>query len=128
MIEILMSIGINGKEIQCIKNLYWNQTAQVDINGELTDSIIISRGVRQGCILSPLLFNIYSEQIFQESISNVRRGIYISGMFVNNIRYADDTALIADSMSGLQDLLNRLTTCSEKYGLKINIKKLNIWS
>lgn len=123
LMEILMSIGIDEKEIQCIKNLYWNQSARIQINGEFSDEIAISKGVRQGCILSPLLFNIYSEKIFRESVEGKRIGILINGKFINNVRYADDTTLLASSISGLQKLTDELTYVSESYGLKINIKK-----
>lgn len=123
LMDILSSIGINGKELRCIKNLYWNQTARIDVDGDMTDEISISKGVRQGCILSPLLFNIYSEKIFQETIEDERIGIRVNGIFINNIRYADDTTLLTSSIGGLQKLMTKLTRVSESYGLKINIKK-----
>ncbi|XP_075151162.1 uncharacterized protein LOC142225273 [Haematobia irritans] len=123
LIDILNAINIEQKEIQCIKSLYWHQTAQVEINGYMTESIPISKGVRQGCILSPLLFNIYSEQIFRESVNSIRNGIVVSRSVLNNIRYADDTTLMTHSISQLQSLVDTLATCSKKYGLKINIQK-----
>lgn len=62
LIHILQSLDINKYEIQCIQSLYWRQTAEVQFGGNKTEDIKINRGVRQGCILSPLLFNIYSEK------------------------------------------------------------------
>lgn len=123
LMNTLRDIGVEEKEIRCIQNLYWNQTARIEVNGELTDEIAISKGVRQGCILSPLLFNIYSQRIFRESIEKERIGIKVKGVIINNIRYADDTTILAGSISGLQKLLDKLTYVSELYGLKINIKK-----
>ncbi|XP_073824763.1 FERM domain containing isoform X3 [Musca autumnalis] len=123
LMDILASIGISEKEIRCIKSLYWHQSAHVNIDGEITEEISISKGVRQGCTLSPLLFNIYSEKIFKESVNNVQEGVLINNEYVNNIRYADDTTLIADNLSGLQNLVTRLTACSETYGLRLNTNK-----
>lgn len=70
-----------------------------------------------------MLFNIYSEEIFVEALEDQPVGVRIGGETINNIRYADDTALLAESMSDLQMLLNRVSEASEKYGLKINIGK-----
>ena len=122
LIEIPTSIGIQDKELRCIKNPYWDQTAQLDACGEETDEINISRGVRQGCILSPLLFNGYSETIFQEILQGENIGINVNGKFINNIKYADDTTIVAGSISDLQNLMEKLAFISEIYGLKINMK------
>jgi len=123
LIEILRNMDIDDKDIQCIKNLYWHQTATVKSGGITTSNLKIHRGVRQGCILSPLLFNIYSEKIFQESIAEENRGIKVNGTFVNNIRYADDTTIIADSIEDLQHLMNKVNEHSKEFGLNINNKK-----
>ena len=81
----------------------------------------IKRGVRQGCVLSPYLFNIYTEFIFRES--NELPGVCIHGMNVNNLRYADDTALIANDPQNLQDIVNKVKEESSKAGLDMNVKK-----
>ncbi|XP_055388393.1 uncharacterized protein LOC129616943 [Condylostylus longicornis] len=116
-------MGLDGKDIQCIRNLYCQQTAKVKYGDITTTDLHIHRGVRQGCILSPLLFNIYSEKIFQESIAEENRGIKVNGTFINNIRYADDTTIIADSIEDLQHLMNKVNHHSKKFGLNMNNKK-----
>lgn len=101
MIQILKNIGLSSKDLNIIINLYWNQTAVLRIGKEHTDEVKILRGVRQGCILSPILFNIYSEYIFREALENQEEGISINGKELNNIRYADDTIMFADTIEGL---------------------------
>ena len=109
LMSILKSLNLDDRDVRIIANLYWNQSANIRIEGSLSESIQIKRGVRQGCILSPLLFNIYSEAILNEALLNLSdKGININGERVNNIRYADDAVLIA--------------ACNS-YGLKINVKK-----
>ena len=81
----------------------------------------IKKGVRQGCVLSSDLFSLYSEKILRE-IKDLN-GIKINGININNIRYADDTVLIAESEKELQDLLNKIEIESEKLGLQLNVKK-----
>lgn len=73
LMKILKTLGIDGKDVRCIENLYWNQTAKIRVGRETTNAVRICRGVRQGCVLSPLLFNLYSEAIFQEALENVEK-------------------------------------------------------
>uniref|UniRef100_A0A8D8VL77 Craniofacial development protein 2 n=2 Tax=Cacopsylla melanoneura TaxID=428564 RepID=A0A8D8VL77_9HEMI len=126
MIEILQDSGIDGKDLRIIKNLYWNQSAVVKVNQEKTEEVKILRGVRQGCILSPLIFNLYSEAIFQEALEHVESGILLNGKRVNNFRYADDTVIFADTAEGLQTLMNKVAVISRKYGLEVNTSKTKV--
>ena len=119
-------MGVDGKDIKIIQNLYWNQESSVLIDGELSNWIEIKRGVRQGCVLSPLLFNIYSEEIIREGLENMKEGIKINGITINNLRFADDTILLACSEEDLQNLLTSINKQSEKMGLKINENKTKI--
>ena len=124
LIEILQSINVDGKDIRLITNLYWNQQAAVNIDNNLTPWIEIKRGVRQGCVMSPDLFSVYGE-IIMRSINGME-GIRIGGENINNIRFADDTVIIADSEEKLQALLDTVKRESENMGLKINIKKTEV--
>lgn len=124
LLRRLGEIGVEEKNIQIIRQLYWNQTAEIKINNTLsTESFNILKGVRQGCILSPILFNIYVEKIFQLALEDETRGIKINGKLITNIRYADDTAILANSIEDLQILLNKLNEVGTAFGLNINIKK-----
>uniref|UniRef100_A0A8D8UNP4 Craniofacial development protein 2 n=1 Tax=Cacopsylla melanoneura TaxID=428564 RepID=A0A8D8UNP4_9HEMI len=123
MIDILEDIGLNEKDIRIIKNLYWNQSACVRIEGNVTESVNIKRGTRQGCVLSPQFFNIYSEYIFKEALHSINSGIKVGDVTINNIRYADDTVLLANTMEELQNLLNEVTEVCDKYGLRLNTAK-----
>lgn len=123
LMSLLKQIGLDGRDIRIIKNLYWNQSAHIKIGSMTTSDIQILKGVRQGCILSPLLFNLYSESIFQEALEDLEVGIRVNGKPINNIRYADDTVLLASDEKELQCLVDRVNNVGLKYGLKINIKK-----
>ncbi|VEN57771.1 unnamed protein product [Callosobruchus maculatus] len=126
LLKILEAKGLDKNDITIIKNLYWDQTAVVKYNNTTTEAATIQRGVRQGCVLSPMLFNLYSEAIFEEATKDTSDGIKINGETLNNLRYADDTAIIADSPEALQRLLNQLTAVGDRYGLKINTTKTKI--
>ena len=123
MIQILKDQGINNYDLRIIRNLYWKQSAKVLIDGQVSENIDIRRGVRQGCILSPILFNTYADRVFKEALSECEYGIKVNGKNMNNIRYADDTVLFADSVQALQEIINRVNEEGKKYGLNINEKK-----
>ena len=98
--SILDSLNIDGKDLRIVRNIYWEQTAAMRIGNDLSAFQDIKRGgVRQGCVLSPDLF-IYSE-IIMRAIEGMP-GIHVGGCNMNNIRYADDTVLIADNENELQ--------------------------
>ena len=124
ILKLLRDIHLDGRDLRLIQNLYWNQKAAVRVGDELSDWQEIRRGVRQGCVLSPDLFNIYSEMIMRE-IEDLE-GIKIGGTNITNIRYADDTALIADSESKLQALVDCLVRESNMKGLSVNITKTQV--
>ena len=121
LLDMLQELEIDGKDIRVIRNLYWNQEAAVRHDGEYSEFCKIKRGVRQGCVLSPDLFNLYSENIIR-SIEEVK-GIVVGGYNLNNLRYADDIVLIADSREKLQEMLDKIVQHSEERGLSINLQK-----
>lgn len=123
LINILKSIGIDGNDIKFIENLYWKQKAKIKINNILTEEVQIEKGVRQGCILSPCLFNLYSEVIFRNAFDQLNLGIRINGKLIQNIRYADDTVLLATNPEDLQIMLQKLNNTLLEYGLRINTNK-----
>ena len=121
VIAALEKAGIDGKDVRIIIELYWNQKAAIRVDQELSDPAEIKRGVRQGCVLSPYLFNIYTEFIFRES--NEMTGIKINGNNINNIRYADDTALLAGSNKDLQIIVDKVKKESDQKALNMNVSK-----
>ena len=106
-----------------LRNLYAGQKATVR-TGLGTTEIKIGKEVRQDCILSPSFFNLYIEYIMQHTRLNVlQAGIKIARRYINNLRYADYTTLIAESEEQLKSLLMKVKDKSEKVGLKLNIQK-----
>ena len=108
-----------------LRNLYTGQEATIRTEHGATDLFQIGKGVCQGCILSPCLFNLYAEYIMRNAgLDEAQAGIKIVGRNINNLRYADDTTLMADSEEELKSLLMKEE--SEKVGLKLNIQKTKI--
>ena len=103
-----------------------NQSAVVRVGDETTDKRTIGTGVRQGCPLSPVLFNIYGEMLIQEALQDQRGGIVISGRTVKSVRFTDDTVLLANSECELQQMLSSLNDVVEDYGMRINKKKTKV--
>ena len=107
-----------------LRNLYAGQEATVRTGHGTTDQFQIGKEVRQGCILSPYLFNLYAEYIIRNAgLEEAQAGIKIAGRNINNLRYADDTILMAESKEELKSLLMKVKEESEKVGLKISIQK-----
>ena len=103
------------------------QEATVSTGHGTTDWFQIGKGVQQGCILSPCLFNIYAEHIMSNAgLGEAQAEIKIAGRNINNLRYADDTTLMAESDEELKSLLMKVKEESEKVGLKLNIQKTKI--
>ena len=108
-----------------LRNLYAAQEAAVRTGHETTDWFQIGKGVCQGCILSPCLFNSYAQYIMRNAgLDEAKAGIKIAGRNINNFRYADDTTLMAESEEELKSLLMKEE--SEKVGLKLNVQKTKI--
>ena len=107
-----------------LRNLYAGQEATVGTRHGTTDWFQISKGVCQGCILSPFLVNLYVEYIMRNAgLEEAQAGIKITERNIKNIRYADDTTLMAESEEELKSLLMKVKEESEKVGLKLNIQK-----
>ena len=110
-----------------LRNLYAGQEAILRTGLGTTDWFQIGKGVRQGCILSPCLFNLHAEYIMQNArLDEAQAGIRVAGRNINNLRYADNTTLIAESEEELKSLLIKVKEESEKAGLKLNIQKSKI--
>ena len=122
LIESLKETEMCAKKIRLIRNIYWSQKAFVETNNDNSKKpISTTSGVRQGCVLSPLLFNWYTERIFRKV--REKSGVSIGGHVINNIRYADDTVLLAISKEDLEDILETVNREGEKYGMRMKIEK-----
>ena len=111
-----------------LRNLYASQEATVRTGHGTTDWFQIGKGVHQGCILSPCLFNFYAEYIMRNAgLEEAKSGIKIAGRNINNLRYADDTTLMAERKEELKSLLIKVKEESEKVGLKLTFRKLRSW-
>ena len=125
--KILKEMGIPDHLTCLLRNLYAGQEATVRTGHGTTDWLQIGKGVHQGCILSPCLFNLYAGYIMRNAgLDEAQAGIKIAGRNINNLRYADDTTLMAESEEELKSLLMKVKEESEKIGLKLSIQKAKI--
>src|SRR5437899_7739920 len=99
--------GIPELERRLIINLYWRQHAAVRWDGEVGREVVAERGVRQGCMISHLLYNLYSEFMIKVALEN-EEGIKFNGFNVTDLRYADDAVLVADKRKNMQKMIDRL--------------------
>ena len=125
--KILKEMGMPD-HLTCPRNLYAAQEAIVRTRHGAMDWFQIGKGVHQGCILSPCLFNFYAEYIMRRNagLEETQAGIKIAGRNINNLRYADATTLMAEIEEELKSLLMKVKEESEKVGLKLNIQKTKI--
>ena len=125
--KILKEMGIPDHLTCLLRNIYAGQEATIRTGHGTTDWFQIGKGVCRGCILSPCLFNLYAEYIRRNAgLEEAQAGIKIAGKNINNLRYADDTTLMAESEEELKSLLMKVKEESEKVGLKLNIQKTKI--
>ena len=125
--KILQQMRIPDHLICLLRNLYAGQETTVRMGHGTTDWFQLGEGVHHGCILPPCLFNLYAEYIMKNAgLEEAQAGIKIAGGNINNLRYADDTTLLAESEEELKSLLMNVKEESEKVGLKLNIQKTKI--
>ena len=120
-------MGIPDHLTSLLRNLYASQEVMVRTGNGTTDWFKIGKGVCKGNILSPCLFNLYAEYIMRNAgLDEAQAGIKLSGRNINNLRYADDTTLMAESEEELKSLLMKVKEESKKVGLKLKIQKTKI--
>ena len=125
--KILKEMGIPDHLICLLRNLSAGQEATVRTGHGTIDWFQMGKGIRQGCILSPSLFNLHAEYIMRNAeLEEVQAGIKIAGRNINNLRYADDTTLMAESEEELKSFLMKGKEESKNVGLKLNIQKTKI--
>ena len=108
LVELLQSLDVDKSETRLLTNLYWKQTAAVRCGDDISEWLDIKQGVRQGCVASPQLFSLYTGMIMREL--DDMDGFRIGGTVVNNLRYADDTVIIAES----EKVIQRAGMCKER--------------
>lgn len=124
MWKILRRMGVPAHLVELIRALYKNQEARVRTSEGETNWFGINKGVRQGCILSPKIFNMYTEYIMRVAeLDTMEVGIRIGGRRINNLRYADDTTIITGSEKEMENIVMKIKEESSNAGLKLNLKK-----
>ena len=124
--QVMRDYNLDEDLIQVIQALYDSSNSAVLMGGEIGEFFRTSVGVRQGCLLSPVLFNIFLENIMQEALLDFKTTVTIGGRPVCNLRFADDIDLMARSEEELQDLTTRLETSANAYGMEISTEKSKI--
>ena len=125
LLKIIQELGIPDHLTYLLRNLYASQ--EVRTGHRTTDWFQIEKGVRQGCVLSPCLFNLFADYIMRNAgLDEAQAGIKIAGRNINNLRYADDTTFMAESKEEIKNHLMKVKEETEKVGLKFNIEKTKI--
>ena len=125
--KMMKRVGVNKTVIDVIKDMYEKSQCAVNVDGKLTDWFEVTVGVRQGCLLSPTLFNLFLEFVMDE-LNDVQQTASFDEHFCIDVRYADDTTLIAALFEKLQISTNQLQEACLKYGMKINVAKCKVIS
>ena len=125
LFDIMLELGFPEHIMALLQSLYIDQTAVIRWNGSTTETFPNGKGLRQGCILSPHLFSLYTEYVMREAaIQDL--GCNIGGRHISNARYADDTALIAHTPMEMQQLLDKVNAAGAQRLLKLNVKKTKL--
>jgi len=125
LMQILKETGIDWRERRLISNLYMAQCVKVRLNRGEKRSVKIGRGVRQGCCLSPILFNLYSECLTKEALEGFG-DFKIGGQIIHTVKYADDLVLLAKNEKVLQDMINKLIEIGRCYGKEMNVEQTKV--
>jgi hypothetical protein len=120
--QIVKEIVIDWRERRLISNLYMAQSVKVRLNRGETRSVKIGRGVRQGCCLSPILFNLYSENLTKEALEGLG-DFKIGGQIIHTVKYAYELVLLAKKEKVLQDMIDKLIEIGGCYGMEMNVEK-----
>ena len=125
--DVMKKMGVSETIIGLLRKLYTDQQAAMKVDGVLTEWFDINKEVRQGCLVSPLCFNLYSEEVMRRSAEELQTvGVKINGRFLNNLRYADDILLVSTTPEGLQRLVAKLDQAASVFQLEISTKKTKI--
>ena len=122
----MLEMGFPPHLVEILRNLYRQQMAAVRTAGIVSSWFQIKKGVRQGCVISPCLFNILAEMVMRRVLEDWKGGFRIGGMTINNLRYADDIVLIAETAEKPQELVDRLTQEGTNYNLLLNAAKTKV--
>jgi len=122
LMQILKGTGIDWRERRLISNLYMAQSVKVRLNRGEARSVKIGRGVRQGCCLSPILFNLYSKHLTKEALESLG-DFKIGGQIIHTVKYADDLMLLSKEEKVLQDIIYKLIEIGRCYGMEMNVEK-----
>ena len=125
LMQILNRTGIDWRERRLISKLYADQRVKVRLDRGETRSVQIGRGVRQGCCLSPILFNLYSECLAKEALDWLG-DINIGGQIIQNVKYADDLVLMANEETPLRGMTDKLIETGRSYGMEMNVEKTKV--
>jgi hypothetical protein len=123
--QILKGTGIDWHERRLISKLYMEQSVKVRLDQGETRSVKIGRGVRQGCCLSPILFNLYSEYLTKEALEGFG-DFKIGGQIIRTVKCADDLVLLAREENVLQGMLDTLIEIGRRYGMEMNVEKAKV--
>ena len=126
MLNILKDLGVDWRDRRLIANLYMRQEVMVRIDGKCTEAVKIGRGVRQGCLISPILFSIYAEAMMCEALEDIQDGIKVGGCSLPDVRFADDQAMMSSTQQGLQNIMQKLESTALGYDMRINTKKTKV--
>jgi hypothetical protein len=125
LMQILKETGIEWRERRLISNLYMAQSVKVRLNRGETRLVKTGREVRQGCCLSPILFNLYSECPTKEALEGFG-DFKLGGQIINTVKYADDLVLLAKEEKVLQDIVDKITEIGKSNGMQMNVEKTNV--